>query len=163
MFYSTTYESPIGPLEIRFSTKGIRRVLLPGREIVEDEVLTPDGSSSVVDATVEQLNEYFDGRRERFALPLDLDGTEFQMLVWESLVGIAYGSTCTYASLAKKIGRPKAARPVGAANAANPIPIIIPCHRVIGADGSLTGYGGGSELLYIKEHLLNLEEANANH
>ena len=157
MFYATTYESPVGLLEIRFSTKGIRRVLLPGREIVEDEVLTPDGSSSVVDATVKQLNEYFDGRRERFALPLDLDGTEFQMMVWESLVGIAYGSTCTYASLAKKIGRPKAARPVGAANAANPIPIIIPCHRVIGADGNLTGYGGGSELLHVKEYLLNLE------
>ena len=157
MFYSTIYESPIGPLEIRFSTKGIRRVLLPGREIVEDEALTPDRSNAVVAATVKLLNEYFDGRRERFALPLDLDGTEFQMLVWESLVLIAYGSTCTYGAIAKKIGRPKAARAVGAANAINPIPIIVPCHRVIGADGNLTGYGGGSELLHVKEYFLNLE------
>ena len=79
------------------------------------------------------------------------------MVVWESLVAIEYGSTCTYGALAKKIDRPKAARAVGAANADNPIPIIVPCHRVIGADGNLTGYGGGSELLHIKEYLLNLE------
>ena len=157
MFYFTKYDSPVGSLEIRFSNKGIRRILLPGREHNEDETLVPDATNKIVIETIKELSEYFSGRRQRFDLPLDLNGTEFQMVVWQSLVAIEYGSTCTYGALAKKIDRPKAARAVGAANADNPIPIIVPCHRVIGADGNLTGYGGGSELLHIKEYLLNLE------
>ena len=101
MFYSTRYESPVGPLEIRFSTRGIRRVLLPGREIVEDEARTSGRSSAVIAKTIKQLNEYFDGRRERFDLPLDLDGTEFQMLVWESLVGAPISLTFSSVGLAE--------------------------------------------------------------
>ena len=151
------YDSPVGPLEIRFSKKGIRRILLPGRKHNEDEASASDTTNKIVIETIKELGEYFSGHRQRFDLPLDLNGTEFQMVVWESLIAIEYGSTCTYGAIAKKIGRPKAARAVGAANAINPIPIIDPCHRVIGADGNLTGYGGGSELLHVKEYLLNLE------
>tara|TARA_Y100001970_G_scaffold125885_1_gene155704 strand:+ start:2572 stop:3063 length:492 start_codon:yes stop_codon:yes gene_type:complete len=159
MFYSTRYDSPVGLLEITYSNKGIRRILLPGREHIEGETAAPDSTNKIVVETIKKLSEYFNGHRQRFDIPLDLNGTEFQIVVWESLLGIEYGSTSTYGAIAKKIGRPKAARAVGAANAVNPIPILIPCHRVIGGDGNLTGYGGGSELLHIKEYLLNLERS----
>ncbi len=101
-----------------------------------------------------QLLEYFAGERRDFDLPLDLEGTEFQLSVLEELQQIPYGTTTSYADIAKRIGRPKAVRAVGAANGRNPIPIIVPCHRVIGSHGDLTGFGGG---LDTKEALLRLE------
>ncbi len=107
---------------------------------------------------IRQLNEYFDGKRQEFDLPLRLSGTEFQMLVLEELRRIPYGETASYGAIAARIGRPKAVRAVGAANGRNPIPIIVPCHRVIGAGGDLTGFGGG---LGTKEALLRLESEHA--
>lgn len=103
---------------------------------------------------IRQLNEYFAGERHEFDLPLRLDGTEFQLLVLEELRRIPYGETTSYGAVAKRIGRPKAVRAVGAANGRNPIPIIVPCHRVIGSSGDLTGFGGG---LDTKRALLRLE------
>ncbi|MDX1518155.1 MAG: methylated-DNA--[protein]-cysteine S-methyltransferase [Woeseiaceae bacterium] len=107
---------------------------------------------------IRQLHEYFDGERQEFDLPLRLNGTEFQMLVLEELRRIPYGQTTSYGDIAARIGRPKAVRAVGAANGRNPIPIIVPCHRVIGAGGDLTGFGGG---LGTKEALLRLESEHA--
>jgi methylated-DNA-[protein]-cysteine S-methyltransferase len=102
-----------------------------------------------------QLEEYFEGKRKKFDLPLALHGTDFQVTVWKALQKIPYGKTISYGELAAMIGNPKACRAVGMANNRNPIPIIIPCHRVIGKDGSLTGYAGGLEM---KRTLLEIEE-----
>lgn len=103
-----------------------------------------------------QLAEYFDRRRRSFDLPLAFDGTDFQEQVWRALTEIPFGATLSYAELARAIGRPRASRAVGLANGANPIPIVVPCHRVIGSDGSLTGFGGG---VWIKQWLLAHEGA----
>jgi methylated-DNA-[protein]-cysteine S-methyltransferase len=103
---------------------------------------------------VDQLQSYFAGERTNFDLPLLLEGTDFQKKVWTALQEIPYGETISYKKLAETVGSPKGVRAVGAANGANPIPIIIPCHRVIGHDGSLTGFGGG---LPLKKQLLELE------
>jgi methylated-DNA-[protein]-cysteine S-methyltransferase len=107
-------------------------------------------------AAIAQLGEYFAGERRRFELPLAPRGTEFQRQVWRALTEIPYGKTVSYGELARRIGKPSAPRAVGLANGANPLPIIVPCHRVIGADGSLTGFGGG---LPIKRKLLALESS----
>jgi methylated-DNA-[protein]-cysteine S-methyltransferase len=107
---------------------------------------------------ITQLEEYFAGERRRFDLPLAPRGTEFQQRVWRALREIPYGNTISYGELARRIGKPSAPRAVGLANGANPLPIIVPCHRVIGTDGSLTGFGGG---LPIKRRLLALEGATA--
>lgn len=107
-------------------------------------------------AAIGQLGEYFAGRRHRFDLPLAPRGTEFQRRVWRALTEIPYGTTIAYGELARRIGQPGASRAVGLANGANPLPIVVPCHRVIGANGSLTGFGGG---LPIKRKLLALEGA----
>jgi methylated-DNA-[protein]-cysteine S-methyltransferase len=101
-----------------------------------------------------QLHEYFDGKRKTFDLPLAMRGTPFQLDVWRALQRIPYGETRTYAGIANEIGRPRATRAVGAANGANPIPIVVPCHRVIGTNGSLTGFGGGID---VKRRLLEME------
>jgi methylated-DNA-[protein]-cysteine S-methyltransferase len=103
-----------------------------------------------------QLQEYFAGTRRTFELPLAPQGTAFQLAVWQALRAIPYGETVSYGELARRLGRSDSARAVGMANGANPLPIIVPCHRVIGADGSLTGFGGG---LHIKRSLLSLEGA----
>ena len=110
--------------------------------------------SAVFTDVVDQLKSYFAGERKAFDLPLVLEGTTFQERVWTALQNIPYGETVSYKVLAERVGSPKAVRAVGAANGANPIPIIIPCHRVIGNDGSLTGFGGGIPL---KKRLLDLE------
>jgi O-6-methylguanine DNA methyltransferase len=107
-----------------------------------------------LEAALTQLREYFSGSRRAFDLPLDVRGTVFQKAVWDEIARVPYGATTTYGEIAQHIGKPNAARAVGAANGANPLPIVIPCHRVIGADGSLTGYGGGLEM---KAALLRLE------
>jgi len=139
------FESPVGPLTIRVNDDGaleeIRFGVWPGHK----------PSTLVID----QLNEYFAGKRREFDLPLAPRGTEFQLACWNELQRIAYGRTISYSELARRIAKPNAVRAVGAANGANPIPIIIPCHRVIGANGTLTGYGGG---LHIKRALLALEQ-----
>ena len=113
------------------------------------------GTTPVIDRALTQLNEYFAGRRKAFDLPLKLFGTEFQQKVWIALSKIPYGVTVSYKDLAETVGNPKACRAIGMANNKNPLPIILPCHRVIGKNGSLTGYAGG---LHIKKFLLDLEQ-----
>lgn len=108
----------------------------------------------VVDAAAAQLTEYFDGVRTDFDVALAPNGTDFQRRVWDALRGIAYGETASYSEIARRIGNPNACRAVGLANGRNPIPVIVPCHRVVGADGTLTGYGGGLDR---KQKLLELE------
>lgn len=128
-----------------------RRTRLPGLGALVDLEANP-----VLSATAQQLGEYFAGARTEFDLPLAPDGDSFQQRVWTQLRTIRYGETCTYGALARAIGQPGAAQAVGAANGANPISIVVPCHRVIGADGSLTGYAGGLDR---KRFLLELEES----
>jgi methylated-DNA-[protein]-cysteine S-methyltransferase len=118
----------------------------------------PIGPSALVAETRKQLAEYFAGTRRDFELPLDPVGTDFQQRAWRALLEIPYGVTRTYAQQAQRLGMPHGARAVGLANARNPIPIVIPCHRLVGSTGKLTGYAGGLE---VKEHLLRLEGALA--
>ena len=148
------YESPIGPLLLAGARDGLSYVSFSrGRHAVSVDADWTEDRSFFKDA-IQQLSEYFKGERETFSLTLNPEGTEFQRAVWAELRKIAYGATISYKQLAERIGKPKAVRAVGAANGANPIPIIIPCHRVIGNDGSLTGFGGG---LPLKKKLLELE------
>jgi methylated-DNA-[protein]-cysteine S-methyltransferase len=116
------------------------------------------GTHPIAAEAVRQLRAYFAGKLRRFDIPLDLQGTEFQLRVWRQLAAIPFGETRSYSQIAAAIGAPRAVRAVGAANGANPIPIVIPCHRVIGAAGTLVGYGGG---LPLKKRLLELEGALA--
>jgi methylated-DNA-[protein]-cysteine S-methyltransferase len=115
---------------------------------------TENRRDAVLREAERQLDAYFKGKREQFDLPLDPRGTPFQKKVWKKLVSIPYGKTVTYSELARRVGRPEAFRAVGAANGQNPISVIIPCHRVLGKNGDLTGYGGG---LHTKQRLLDLE------
>ena len=151
----TIYESPIGPLTLIGGAAGLRAIRFPGRGDVLDEAQRePD---AFADAT-SQLDEYFAGRRKRFELALDLGGTEFQRGVWERLLAIPYGRTISYMELSLAVGRPDRLRAVAASVGRVPVPIVVPCHRVIGSDGSLTGYGGG---LQRKAALLELERRGA--
>ncbi|HVV57493.1 MAG TPA: methylated-DNA--[protein]-cysteine S-methyltransferase [Gaiellaceae bacterium] len=143
-------ETPIGTLGLIGSNAGLREIRWTC------DGLHTGGSCGVLDETARQLAEYFAGSRTAFDLPLDLVGTPFQLAAWRALADIPYGSTVTYAEQAARIGRPLAIRAVGAANGANPVPIVLPCHRIVGADGSLTGFGGGLEL---KRFLLDHEAA----
>ena len=111
-----------------------------------------------LDTAAAQLQEYFAGRRRTFTVPLALDGTPIQRRVWEHLQRVGYGTTVSYAELARRVGRPGGARAVGHANARNPVAVIVPCHRVVGTDGALTGYGGG---LPAKRWLLEIEGARS--
>jgi methylated-DNA-[protein]-cysteine S-methyltransferase len=113
-----------------------------------------EGSTGPIDEAARQLREYFSGKRTDFDLPLSPQGTQFQKSVWRELCGIPYGQTISYGELARRVGNPKASRAVGAANGQNPLPIVVPCHRVIGANGKMTGFGGG---IPVKEALLALE------
>lgn len=115
------------------------------------------GTSAVIEQAITQLDEYFSGRRTDFKLPLEIIGTDFQRAVRNELLNIPYGTTISYAELARRTGNPKAVRAVAAANASNPLSIFVPCHRVIGSDRQLTGYGGG---LHVKKFLLELEAAH---
>jgi methylated-DNA-[protein]-cysteine S-methyltransferase len=154
--YYSTFPSVVGPLTVVASGSCVVRVefgdALPrfGRQVQ----LHP--SVDAVSACNDQLQEYFAGRRTRFTLELDLRGTEFQQSCWRALLQIPYGETRSYSDIARAIGRPQAVRAVGMANHDNPIAIIVPCHRVVGANGSLTGYGGG---LDVKRRLLDLESS----
>ena len=150
-------DSPIGRLLIAVDDDGIRAVEFPeNRHPVRREGEWREGDHPLLDEAARQLGEYFAGERRGFDLPLAPRGTEFQRKVWLALRGIPFGQTWSYAQLAKSIDNMQAMRAVGAANGRNPIPIIVPCHRVIGANGTLTGFGGG---LPTKEFLLRLEGA----
>lgn len=160
--YTTTVTSPIGDLILIASDRGLRAVLWPGEEdlttgaIRVDDATHPDRPAvSILTRTGEQLDEYFKGDRREFDIPMDPVGTEFQLAVWNVLRDIPYGRTITYGEQARALGDVNKARAVGSANGRNPISIIVPCHRVVGADGSLTGYGGG---IGIKEWLLRHED-----
>lgn len=133
--------------EIAREMSGLMRWLLPGCRAV-------DGGHVYLDRLRAELDEYFEGRRKEFQIPLHLVGTPFQVRVWQALLQIPYGTTITYAQQARMIGNPAAVRAVAAANGRNRLPILVPCHRVIGADGSLTGYSGG---VGRKAELLRLE------
>jgi methylated-DNA-[protein]-cysteine S-methyltransferase len=149
---SILLDSPIGALRIAASRRAITAVGFDGKG--DAVTVNDDATHSLLEAAKRQLDEYFAGKRERFDLPLEPDGTEFQRSVWNALLEIPFGVTCSYSDIAKRLGNPKGLRAVGAANGQNPIPIIIPCHRVIGRDGSMTGFGGGLER---KRWLLTLE------
>jgi methylated-DNA-[protein]-cysteine S-methyltransferase len=157
---SKRVRSPVGTLTLVASDQGLAAILWehdrPGRARLNIEA--EDNRHPVLLEAERQLEEYFAGRRTRFTLPLDLSGTPFQQKVWRALLTIPFGETRSYAQIARQIGKPGAARAVGAANGRNPISIVAPCHRVIGATGALTGYGGG---LDVKARLLALEEAGS--
>src|SRR4051812_34854306 len=135
----TSMETPVGRLWLVGSDAGLAGVHWPGSP--PDGV--PDGEHPVLDAARAPLEEYFAGERRAFELPLDLHGTDFQRRTWLALAGIPYGETRSYGEQARRLGVPQAARAVGAANGRNPVSIVLPCHRVIGAGGDLTGFGGG--------------------
>jgi methylated-DNA-[protein]-cysteine S-methyltransferase len=156
---STVYQhldTPIGVLTLAADDSGLQRIDFPPPRLPPAGSAWREGSNAVLVETRKQLEEYFAGRRRTFDLPLAPQGTEFQRTVWTRLAEIPFGSTWSYRDLAERIGRPSAMRAVGAANGRNPLPIVLPCHRVIGADGSLTGFGGG---LPTKAFLLRLEGA----
>jgi methylated-DNA-[protein]-cysteine S-methyltransferase len=151
-------ESPIGPLLIAGDQEGVRQIQFPKHgKAANPEQGWIESHSGAVAKAMKQLDQYFEGRRTEFDLPLAPQGTPFQLAVWGELQRIPYGRTLTYSELARLIGKPKAARAVGSANGANQIPIVIPCHRVIAAGGKLGGFGGG---LPTKEALLMLESAS---
>ena len=153
--HTTHIDSPIGRLFLAADDAGLRAIEFPAnRHPVKQDGDWREGQHPLLDQTSRQLGEYFAGTRQSFDLPLAPRGTDFQLSVWQALRTIPFGDTWSYAQLAAKIGKTSAMRAVGAANGRNPIPIIVPCHRVIGADGSLTGFGGG---LPTKEFLLRLE------
>ena len=152
------FQTPVGKLVVAADASGIRHILFErNRYPVPGRAAWLRSPPRVAHAR-KQLEEYFDGARRDFDLTLNPVGTPFQVLTWNTLATIPYGETWSYGQLAKHIGEPDAARAVGAANGRNPIPIVLPCHRVIGADGSLTGFGGG---LDTKAALLRLEGALA--
>ena len=150
--FSGVYRSPIGDVVVSVTERGGSAI-----NFSDEPASCDSGSSAILDACLSQLGEYFAGARTEFSVPLDLAGTEFQMSVWRALLLIPYGVTSSYGGIAAAIGRPKAVRAVGGANHNNPVSIIVPCHRVIGSDGGLTGYGGG---LHRKRWLLDHEAAH---
>jgi methylated-DNA-[protein]-cysteine S-methyltransferase len=145
-----TFDSPVGRLTVAADAEGIRRVFFEKEPVPAERSGWTHDPPAVREAR-DQLLEYFAGRRKVFDLPLHPAGTPFQLAVWSALREIPFGSTRSYADVARRIGNPKAVRAVGAANGRNPLPIIVPCHRVIGSDGSMTGFGGG---LPVKQFLL---------
>jgi len=179
LIHYTNFDSPVGPMLVAASDKGLvllefsgHRRRRPGMPEIPLQLRmsaqsNPDSAglrtsppSNAVESTdklepyLDQLRQYFAGERREFTLPLDLRGTEFQLRCWHALLEIGYGEIRTYAQLARAVGSPNGFRAVGAANGANPVSIIVPCHRVIASDGTLGGYGGGLE---VKEKLLRLE------
>lgn len=153
-------KSPVGVVWVAASSRGVILLNLGvERECFEERLLRmgfrPCLGGGLAREAVKQLSEYFKGERTSFNMPLDLRGTSFQLAVWHAIMEIPYGETRSYQWVAERIGRPRAARAVGRALAANPIPIIVPCHRVIGSDGSLGGYSLGLE---VKRFLLSLEQ-----
>jgi methylated-DNA-[protein]-cysteine S-methyltransferase len=153
-----TFDTPIGRYLVAADEQGLRRIDFPGPD--QDACIGPgwQRGGEQVAAAMAQLREWFAGKRQAFDLPLAAEGTAFRHRVWDELGRIPYGSTISYGELARRIGSARASRAVGAANGANPLPIVVPCHRVIGANGTLTGFGGG---LAIKQWLLDHERRHA--
>ena len=149
------FDTLLGTMAVGEEDGYINRVYLPNSPMPR---LMPH-KTPLLERAQEQIREYFDGRRQEFDLPLTFVGTDFQKKVWQALTEIPYGKTVTYGALAERIGCPGGARAVGAANHCNPLPILVPCHRVVGAGGNLTGYAGGMEM---KKFLLELEQGK-NH
>ena len=152
MSYFLEVESPIGPLLLTCNDEGLTSLHMGGGK-------PPAGTTrghAILEKARKQLDEYFAGKRRDFELPLAAEGTPFQRKVWKALCTIPFAATVSYGEIARKVGKPQASRAVGGANNRNPIGIIVPCHRVIGADGSLTGYGGGMKR---KQWLLEHERA----
>lgn len=149
------YQSPIGEICIEEENGKITGLFMVKEDRKERELFHEADETEVLKEAKKQLEEYFNGIRKEFCLPLNPDGTTFQRKVWEALQAIPYGQTRSYGEIAAAVGNKKASRAVGGANHKNPIMIVIPCHRVIGANGSLTGFGGGLE---VKQYLLNLEK-----
>ncbi|MBV9950606.1 MAG: methylated-DNA--[protein]-cysteine S-methyltransferase [Acidimicrobiia bacterium] len=147
---ATTVDTPIGTLTLVATDAGLREIRWPG----SPPTVVPARTAPVLDQAAEELTDYFGGRLRRFDVPLDLVGTPFQLRHWASLAAIPYGTTTTYGDLAVRQGNVRRARAIGAANGANPVPIVLPCHRVVGTDGSLAGFGGGLE---VKRLLLDHE------
>lgn len=153
--YYTYAASPIGQLLLAGSADALQVIGFPHGDKARRADIGWERYDEPFKKTARQLNEYFAGDRQEFELDLAPEGTKFQVEVLEALRGIPYGETRTYRDIAVAVGRPKAVRAVGNANGRNPLPIVIPCHRVIGSDGSLTGFGGGIEA---KRYLLDLEQ-----
>lgn len=153
MLYCET-PTPIGRLLLARDDRGLRRIAFPGERQFFDAAPDWERADEPFADVISQLDLYFAGRLTRFEIDVAPEGTPFQRDVWSALTEIPYGRTVSYSELARRVGRPAATRAVGAANGRNPLPIVVPCHRVIGADGSLTGFGGG---LAIKRRLLDLE------
>ena len=154
----TTVDSPIGPLTLMARNGHLTHLVMEDQAHAVDP---PPGSRRNDDVFAEvatQLGEYFAGERTSFDVPMTLEGTDFQRRVWAQLCTIPYGETISYGELARRVGNPKASRAVGSANGHNPVAVIVPCHRVIAADGSLGGYGGGLDR---KVHLLGLEQGRS--
>jgi methylated-DNA-[protein]-cysteine S-methyltransferase len=151
---NATINSPVGPLGFESDGEALTAI----RFLDQDSVPTSAPNDKLLDEAARQLRAYLAGELREFDLPLRPTGTEFQLLTWRTLQTVPYGGTISYAELARRVGKPRAVRAVGAANGQNPLAIVLPCHRVIGSDGSLTGYGGG---LPIKRWLLELEDSHA--
>ena len=158
MTYYTYMESPIGPLLLAGDDSGLRRIGFPEGKNPPQPAPEWRRDAQCLRYIAEQLDAYFAGSLRDFDLPLQMQGTPFQLSVWKALRDIPYGETISYGELARRIGNPKGSRAVGLANGANPIPVVVPCHRVIGSTGKLTGFGGG---LRTKETLLALERNGA--
>ncbi|TYP48718.1 methylated-DNA--[protein]-cysteine S-methyltransferase [Thermosediminibacter litoriperuensis] len=168
MVYFRKINTAMGVIMVASTERGVCRIALPGedREKFLSDLVKMYGEAELVDESIhgklgevnslaeEELTAYFNGELKNFTVPLDLKGTEFQKRVWEEVMKIPYGEVRSYGYIARAIGKPKACRAVGGANNRNPVPIIVPCHRVVGSDGSLVGYGGGLEM---KSFLLKLE------
>jgi len=149
--------SPVGRLRLIASEVALVGIWFEhGRDAARNTLWLTRRPSHVIEMASTQLEEYFAGRRQEFELQLDPRGTDFQRRVWQRLLKIPYGTTTTYGALARELGDPGASRAVGLANGSNPLPIVIPCHRVVGANGTLTGFGGG---LPTKAALLDLERS----
>ncbi len=155
LYYSRLI-SPVGPLAIVVTERGLARLEFDRGQIPAHDQNTWIESEERTRACREQLAEYFAGARRAFDLPLDLQGTEFEQRCWKALLQIPYGETRTYGDIARAVGSPRGFRAVGLANHNNPVAIVVPCHRVVGSNGGLTGYGGG---LDVKQKLLRLEGA----
>lgn len=157
--YYDIYTSPIGPIHVVLDEMGIKRVFLFEDKWEDYLKVNPniEQDSEVCNLAITQLDEYFKGDRKDFELPLSIEGTEFRKKVWKALMEIPYGEYRSYLEIAEAIGNPKAVRAVGQANKANELPIIIPCHRVIGKNGDLVGFAG--DKISVKRFLLELEGA----
>lgn len=156
MLYFDGITTPLGRLHIVASDEAVLRIYFPGEKVAEHVERMP--KHPIISLAKIQLSEYFAGQRRKFDLPLSLEGSEFQIRVWKTIAKVPYGKTITYGEEAKKIRKPDAVRAVGTANGRNPIPIIIPCHRIVPKGGGLGGYSGGVSrkklLLKLEQHYL---------